>query len=348
MLESKNCDQVTLAGRDGALTEVEDLLRRQRLVTVTGPGGVGKSALAGALARRPGLGPDAVVARTDLAPLLDPGLVPHWLARAFGMDGPAGKPQLAALAEALGDTPALLVVDTCEYLAERCTEVLTALVDACPRLHVLATSRTPLRTPGLYPLPPVPLDVAAGLFTEYARQLDAEEAAPDAVRRICALLDGLPLAVRIAAGQLAHRSAADVLAGLTRAEAALDLPATAPGLPGLPARQRSLRDSLGWSLRLCTAEERLLWARLSVFPGSFELAQVLEICGDELLPPGPLVAAFTGLAWQSLIEPQPDEEEGTAFRMPRATRAYGRQRLSLSGEERELVNRFLVWTLRAS
>ncbi|WP_030259873.1 ATP-binding protein [Streptomyces violens] len=345
MLGSESCDRVVLAGRDEALTEVEDLLRHRRLVTVTGPGGIGKSALAGALARRPGLGPDAVVARTDLAPLIDPGLVPHWLARALGMDGPAGKPQLAALTEALGDTPALLVVDTCEHLATRCTEVLTALVDACPRLHVLATSRTPLRTPGLYPLSPVPLDVAAELFTEYARQLDAEEPPPDTVRRICALLDGLPLAVRIAADRLAHRSAADVLSSLTRAEAALDLPATAPGLP---TRQRSLRDSLDWSLRLCTAEERLLWARLSVFPGSFELAQVLEICGDAALPPGPLVAAFTGLAWQSLIEPQPDDNEGTAFRMPRTTRAYGRQRLSLSGEERELLNRFLAWTLRAS
>ncbi|MER7397585.1 AAA family ATPase [Streptomyces sp. NPDC000151] len=345
MLESENCDRVALAGRDVALAEVEYLLRHRRLVTVTGPGGVGKSALAGALARRPGLGPEVIVARTDLAPLADPGLVPHWLARALGMDGPAGRPQLAALAEALGDTPALLVVDTCEHLAGRCTEVLTALVSACPRLHVLATSRTPLRTPGLYPLSPVPLDVATGLFAAYARQLDTEEAAPDAVRRICALLDGLPLAVRIAADQLAHRSAADVLSCFARPEAALDLPATAPGLPG---RQRSLRESLSWSLRLCTAEERLLWARLSVFPGSFELAHAVEICGDAQLPPGPLVAAFTGLAWQSLIEPYPDKEEGTAFRMPRATRAYGRQRLRLSGEERTLLNRFLTWTLRES
>lgn len=346
MLESENRDhRVALAGRDEALTEVEDLLRHRRLVTVTGPGGVGKSALVGALARRPGLVPGAVVARTDLAPLVDPGLVPHWLARALGTDGPAGKPQLAALAQALGDTPALLVVDTCEHLAKRCTEVLIALVDACPRLHVLATSRAPLRTPGLYPLSPVPLDVAAGLFTEYAGQLDAEETAPDMVRRICALLDGLPLAVRIAAGRLAQHSAAEVLDGLIDAEAALDLPATGSGLPG---RQRSLRDSLDWSLRLCTAEEQLLWARLSVFPGSFEPAQVLEICGDAALPPGPLIAAFTGLAWQSLIEPQPDEEEGTAFRMPRTTRAYGRQRLRLSGEERELLTRFLTWTLRAS
>ncbi|MFI8995756.1 ATP-binding protein [Streptomyces sp. NPDC053542] len=345
MLESENRDLVALTGRDGALAEVGDLLRHRRLVTVTGPGGVGKSALAAALARRPGLVPKAVVARTDLAPLTDPRLVPHWLARALGTDGPAGKPQLAALAEALGDTPALLVVDTCEHLAQRCTEVLTALVDACPGLHVLATSRTPLCTPGLYPLAPLPLDVAAELFTEYARQLNAEAAAPDVVRRICALLDGLPLAVRIAVGRLAHHSAADLLSSLGRAEAALDLPATAPGLP---ARQRSLRDSLGWSMRLCTAEERLLWARLSVFPGSFELAEVLEICGDAQLPPGPLIAAFTGLAWQSLIEPQPHEDECTAFRMPRATRAYGRERLGLSGEERELVNRFLGWTLRES
>ncbi|WP_051871817.1 ATP-binding protein [Streptomyces sclerotialus] len=335
----------TLTGRHAALTEVDALLRRTRLVTVTGPGGVGKSALAGALARRSALVPEAVVGRTDLTALDGPELLPHWLARALRRDGHPGKPQLAALAESLGDGLALLVVDTCERLAGPCTEIFAELVDACPGLHVLATSRIPLETPGRYPLPPVPPEVAAGLFTAYARQLGARgETAPGTVRRICALLDGLPLAVLIAAGRLAHSPADDVLSCFARAENILDLPATVPGLPG---RHRTLRDSLSWSRRLCTADERLLWARCSVFPGGFELAHVLEVCGDGLLPAGPLAGALTGLSRQSLIEPVP-ETGGTAFRMPRATRAYGRQQLGRSGEEREFVNRFLTWSLRHS
>ncbi|MEU6113744.1 hypothetical protein ABZ840_04115 [Streptomyces sp. NPDC047117] len=334
----------TFAGRHRELAEVEELLRHTRLVTLTGPGGVGKSALAGAVARRSALAPEAVVGRTDLASLGDPGLVPHRLARALRLDGCPGKPQLTALAEALGDCPALLVVDTCEHLAAPGTEVFTELVDACPGLHILATSRTPLKTPGLYALPPLPPEEAAGLFEAHARRLGAEPA-PDTVRRICALVEGLPLAVLIAADQLGHHSADDVLSRLARPEDALDLPASAPGLPG---RHRTLRDSLGWSRRLCTAQEQLLWARCSVFPGGFELSHVLEVCGDHRLPPGPLAAAFTGLTWQSLIEPVPDDAETTVFRMRRVTRAYGRQQLARSDEERAVTNRFLAWAVNHS
>ncbi|POX36476.1 hypothetical protein C3486_33395 [Streptomyces sp. Ru73] len=349
MRESEHSEysaQAAFAGRQAELAEVEELLRRTRLVTVVGPGGVGKSALAAALARRAALEPGTVVGRTDLTRLGDPALVPHWLARALRRDGHPGKPQLTALAEALGSTPALLVVDTCEHLAGPCAEAFGTLVDACPGLRVLATSRTPLKTPGRYPLAPVPPDAAAELFEAQVRRLGAGgTVAPGTVRHICAQLEGLPLAVLIAADQLAHHTVDDVLACLVRAEDALDLPAAAPGPAG---RHRTLRDSLGWSHRLCTADERLLWARCSVFPGGFEPAHVREVCGDERLPPGPLTAALTGLSWQSLIEPVPAVGGGSAFRMPRLTRAYGRQQLSRSGEEREITVRFLTWSLRNS
>lgn len=347
MRKSGNPGSSTVIGRDEILADVGELLQAERLVTLTGPGGVGKSALAAELARRTDPAGWRAVGRTDLGPLADPGLVPHWLARALRLDGDPARPQLAALADAVGGSRVLLVVDTCEHLAESCAKSFTELVAECPGLHVLATSRTAMDTPGRR-IGPMALDDAVGLFEAVVRRLrPTEEVAPGMVRHICALCDGLPLAVRIAAEQLGSRPPADVLSLVSRPEDALDLTASAP-TPGLPARQRTLRASLQWSLRLCTAAERLLWARCSVFPSDFRLADALEVCGDERLPPGPLAAAFTGLGRQALVVPAPREADGSAFRMPRDSRAYGRQWLTRLGEDREFLRRCLLWSLRAT
>ncbi|POX36798.1 hypothetical protein C3486_31770 [Streptomyces sp. Ru73] len=205
---------------------------------------------------------------------------------------------------------------------------------------MLATSRTPMPTAGHYPLRPLPLDDAARLFMASVRRRGSVAVpSPDTARRICAYLDGLPLAVRIAADQLAGHSPDEVLSLVSRPETLLDLAA-----PELPARQRTLRDSLLRTHRLCTWEERLLWARCTVFPGSFGPADALEVCADERLPGGVLAAAFDGLVRHALI--LPPEAHGTAFRMPGATRALGRQWLDRLGEEREFLRRCLAWSLR--
>ncbi|MFF2508846.1 AAA family ATPase [Streptomyces sp. NPDC058067] len=331
-----------LVGRDGAAAELESLLRAKRLVTVVGPGGVGKSALAAQVAGRLLDEPWAAAGTADLAALDVPGLVPHNLARALRIDGSPALPQLPALAAEIGRRPVLLVVDTCERLAEESAETLEQLVDACPALHVLATSRIPSAAPGTFPLAPLAPDSAVPLLTSAAREAGApEDPDPDLAHRICASLDGLPLALRIAAGQLAHRDADDLLTLIGRPGQLLDLPAP---MPELPHRLRTLRGSLCWSVRLCTPGERLLWARAGVFTGPFTRADAVTVCADDRLPPDDLAVAFDGLAAHSLITPVPSGSG--AFRMSAATRAYGKQMLELLGEDAEFRHRCLAHCLQ--
>ncbi|MFI9030801.1 ATP-binding protein [Streptomyces sp. NPDC053560] len=333
-------EAIDLIGRDTALTETGRLLRTERLVTVSGPGGVGKTALVTELARRMRPGRWEAVGWADLARLRDAKLLADRLATALLGDTSAGRPHLQALAEALGDTRALLVVDTCEHLAEACAETLTELVGRCPGLHVLAAGRTPMTTYGHYPLRSLTLDETARLFELSARQWGvAEVPATETARRICAFLDGLPLAARIAAGQLTHHSAEEVLSLVSRTETVLDLAA-----PGLPARQRTLRDSLLRTHWLCTREERRLWARCAVFPGAFGLPDATEVCADERLPADVLATAFRGLDRHALIRPQ--GQQAATYRMPWSTRAHGRQWLNRLGEEPEFLRRCLAWLLR--
>ncbi|MBZ4014740.1 ATP-binding protein [Streptomyces purpurogeneiscleroticus] len=339
MLGDRDHGPAGLVGRDRALSEVADVLRAERLVAVTGPGGVGKTALVTELAHRMQAGQWEAVGRVDLVRQDGPELLPQRLARALGRGDLPDRGTSDALADALGGAPALLVVDTCEYVADACAEILTGLVAACPGLHVLATSRTPMNTAGHYRLHPLPLEEAARLFGASGRRWGLVDVpAPKTVEHICSFLDGLPLAVHIAAGQLAHHSPSEVLTLVSRADTLLDLT-----IPGLPARQRTLRDSLLSTHQLCTREEQLLWARCTVFPGAFGLRDVLAVCADERLPSGVLAAAFGGLERRSLILPQ--EPHGTSYRMPWSTRAHGRQRLNHLGEEREFLQRCLTWLL---
>ncbi|GAA0492730.1 ATP-binding protein [Streptomyces olivaceiscleroticus] len=340
MSEASDQAPTDLIGRDQELSEWERLLRTERLVTVSGPGGVGKTALVTELARRIRTGPWQTVARADLVRLDDPRLLTPRLAAALLGDGLPGRPHVGALADALGDTRALLVVDTCEHLADACTDVLTELVHSCPGLHVLAAGRTPMAGPASCPLRPLALDHAIRMFEASVRQWGvAEVPDTDDVQHICGFLDGLPLAVRIAAGQLTHHSPQEVLSLVSRAETLLDLTG-----PGLPARQRTLRDSLLRTHQLCTGDERLLWARCSVFPGAFGLSDAAEVCADERLPADALATAFHGLVRHALVQPQ--ERGATTYRMPWSTRAHGRQWLDRLGEEREFLRRCLAWTLR--
>ncbi|GCD36101.1 transcriptional regulator [Streptomyces chrestomyceticus JCM 4735] len=338
-----------LSGRDAVADALEALLRATRLVTVTGPGGVGKSALAAEVAHRMAGDRWDTVGFGDLAELDDPAPVPHHLARALRLDVAHGRPQLDDLVRAVGTRPVLLVVDTCERLAGPCAEIFARLVTACPGLHILATSRrsAPHAPDGTFPLRPLPLGAATALFRTRAREYGAEDIGSEAAREICRLLDGLPLAVHIAAAQLARRTAADLLSCLSRPEYVLDLPVP---LPGRPERQRTLRGSLGWSLQLCTPLERLLWARCSVFPSAFTASDADVVCGDERLPPESLAVAFGELERQSLIlreaaPPGTRAAPDAPFHMPRGARAYGRQWLVDLGEERELLRRCLAWSL---
>lgn len=272
MRDSQYAGPAGLAGRAAAVGELVVLLREKRLVAVTGPGGVGKSALAAEAAHRTAktCGRWWAVGGTDVAALDDPGMLPRQLAFALGLDGFQEQDGLPAVAKAVGDRPALLVVDTCERLVNICASAFRMLVEECPGLHAVFTSRLPVTAPATFPLRPFPLGTATEVFAESSARLAGEAPAvePEQARHICALLDGLPLALRIAAGRLAHGPADDLLSCVSDEEAVLDL--SSPG-PGVPERLLTLRSSFRWSLGLCTQEEQLLWGRSSVFPGAFTL-----------------------------------------------------------------------------
>ncbi|MGW8375067.1 AAA family ATPase [Streptomyces sp. ODS28] len=400
---------VALVGREQALSEVGDLLLAERLVTVTGPGGVGKTALGTELVRRtvPGRWPAAT--RIDLAHLTDADALPRHLHRALRRLGSSGGGRAAgdsvagdradddrapgarpaeARADAsradgtpaagaqpegagevlpdgagargapggLGSGPALLVVDTCEYLAEPCAKALPRLLDAHPGLRILATSRRAVTGSAHYRLGPLSAEDAIRLFQTGARRWGAPRPATlRTARQICVFLDGLPLAVHIAAGQLVRHSPAEVLDRVSRMESARCAAAgggeghgEVPSLldltvPGLPERQRTLRDCLLATFRLCSGGERLLWARCTVFPGSFDFKDAVQVCADERLPADVLAVAFGGLEQQALIVP--GDPGGVLYAMPWIPRAYGRRHLRELGEEREFLRRCLTWSL---
>ncbi|MEV6105765.1 hypothetical protein AB0M28_13760 [Streptomyces sp. NPDC051940] len=310
-------------GRWAECQELDRLLRRERLVAVVGPGGIGKSALVAEVVRRLAWRPGPQVRMVDFAPVSDPALVTRWLSYA-----------LRGTRAAEGGRPVLIVAETCDRVAGAVAGTLTRMVAENPRLHAVLTSRAPVDVPSQVVLGPLEFEEILRIFHLNApRRIDDEEP----VREICELLDGLPLAARVVAQQLTRRTAEDLLAELSRPENGLVM--DAPEGSG-PERHRTLADSLRWSLRLCTADERLLWARASVFPGTFTRAGAAEVCADERLPAAGVGHAFDGLRRRQFLVGR-----GEAVRMTRDVRAFGRQRLTALGEEREFQRRCIQWSL---
>ncbi|WP_419998270.1 hypothetical protein [Streptomyces boninensis] len=310
------------------------MMETEQLVTVTGPGGVGKSALVAEAVRRLRRRNRPDLIHLDLAPVTDPELVPRWLA--YGLKQINGG----------GRRPTLLVVDTCEHVADAAGAALRELTGERPSLRAIATSRIPTTADAAtLPLGPLDVDDAMELFRDCApgyRDEGAGEdrANDDTIREICELLDGLPLAVTIAAAQLRRRTPAELLTRLAGADGALAL---VGGGPEVPERQRTLRDSMWWSRRVCTPGERLLWARAAVFPGAFTQGHAIAVCADERLPEAELARAFAGLRAQGLFVPECGD--GRLVAIPRAVRAYGRQQLARLGEETEFQRRCVAWSM---
>ncbi|MEV0443801.1 regulator [Streptomyces spectabilis] len=342
-------------GRKGELARIDSLLGRTRLVTLTGPGGVGKSRLAlraadGVRGRFPG-----GVWLVELSALTDPALVPVAVARALGLADEPTRPALAAAAAQLGGKPVLLVLDTCEHLLPACARVASALLARVPRSRILATSRQPLAVRGEHVLAVGPLpvgDSAAGgdavaLFAARAVAAVPSFTLTDAnrprVAAVCERLDGIPLAVELAAVRLRGMPLERLLAAL---DARFETLTTKP--PTRPARHQALRTAIGWSHELCTPLERLLWARLSVFAGNWDLEAAEFVCHGGPLGAERVMEHLTALADKSIVTREPGGG-GPRYRMLDTLREFGALWLAELGEGDDVRRRhrdYYRWLVR--
>ncbi|MET8856558.1 NB-ARC domain-containing protein [Streptomyces sp. NPDC004579] len=322
-------------GRRGELAHPDDALREERVVTLTGTGGVGKSRLALEAADRALRAGERGVAWADLWPLRDDRLLVATVADAVDFADHTTDRALDSLTSWLADRDVLLVLDSCEHLVGPCRTLVARLTSACPRLTVLATSREPLGVPGEHviavePLPPA--TDAVEMFRLRAAAAGAPLSSPaDMVTaaRLCERLEGMPLAVELIAGQLAHRTVEEVELELGRR---LDITADGP-FPG-PPRHRAVRTTIGWSHELCAPAERLLWARMSVFREPVDARTVRLVCGGGPLPESDVDRALTGLVRKSVLS-----RAGSGYRMLDTVREYGRMWLDQVGETQESADR---------
>ncbi|RDG37459.1 ATP-binding protein [Streptomyces corynorhini] len=329
----------SFVGRSGELGAVERALQEHRLVTLTGGGGVGKSRLA---LRAAGLAresyPDGVW-WADLSPLHDDRLLTATVCDAVGLLDHSARRPVEALCEWLTGRRPLLVLDCCERIVTSCARLVADLLAAAPALTVLTTSRKPLGTEGerlldIGPLPAAgPGAEAVRLFRDRAAAaapllaLDSPSAGV-AVAEICRRLEGIPLALELACARLAENSVEEVADRLT---SRLDVLADDTVWP---QRHRALRTAIGWSHELCAPLERLLWARLSVFPGTVDPADAGAVCAGGPLAAGAVPALLEGLAAQSVLQ-----REGERYRMLDTLREYGALWLGELGEQDALARR---------
>jgi predicted ATPase/class 3 adenylate cyclase len=303
-----------LVGRDAALARVEALLdgRGVRLVTITGPGGAGKSRLALEVAARAAL--DRPVHLVGLAPITDTELVPGAIGRAIGVREPAAQTILDAVGDRLEGSGALVFLDNLEHLPGASAHV-AALLDRAPDLQILATSRTPLRltTEYVFPLEPLLIDDATTLFIELAaaRGVVLQPEALASVHEICRRLDGLPLAIELVAARLVVLPPAEIVRAL---EEGLALEMEGP--VDLPERQRTLRAAIDWSYSRLTEPQCSLHGALAVFSDSASL--------DDSRALAPAPSTFL-----------PDLEALVGWSLVRSEAADGTVRLSMLGTVRE-------------
>jgi predicted ATPase/transcriptional regulator with XRE-family HTH domain len=337
-----------LIGREVAFAEVVALVRHAgaRLLTITGPGGVGKTRLALAVAATLGSAFTGGTAIVPLADLREPSQVPGQIGLALGLTGRAPDPA-AALREHLRDRQVLLVLDNFEQLLPAAPFVADLLA-ACPQLCILITSRAPLRLARerVYDLPPLafpdpgstvaPATLgdygAPALFTARARAVRPDftltEANATTVAAICARLDGLPLAIELAAARLGLLAPAELLERL-----AARLPLLTSGPRDLPERQRTLRAAIAWSHDLLNSGEQALFRRLAVFSGGATLAAIESVCA----PPAPLSVELLdwlgGLVEQGLVRREfADADAPPRFSMLETVREYAAEQLAAHGE----------------
>jgi predicted ATPase/DNA-binding CsgD family transcriptional regulator len=347
----------SFVGRRQDVADVRRLLSTSRLVTLTGPGGVGKTRLALEAANAVHRSfPDGTVL-VELDQVSDPALVVNEVAVSVGLREQGGRAPIEVLTEYLAARQLLLVLDNSEHVVEAIAELADDLLHACPQLRILATSREWLGIAGEVVFPVVPLGVpdadqpgsegperrnlleygAVELFVDRATAVVSDyglsEHNRSEVAEICRRLDGLPLAIELAAARLRAFSEKEVLARLSDHPHLLSSPRSYA-----PSRQRTLRSCIEWSHGLCSEREQLLWARLSVFAGGFELDTAEEVCAGDGLSVADVAEGITHLVDKSILVGERSADV-VRYRMLDTIREFGRERLDETGDLARLRRR---------
>lgn len=348
-------DLTSFIGRRKEIAELKIVLSSTRLVTLVGVGGVGKTRLA----RRVGQGLAKGFAHgawfVDLARASEPALVANVIAEALGVPDQSALSPEAALAEYLADRELLLILDNCEHLLQACAALVSDLLRSAGGVVVLATSREPLGVLGehSWPVPPMSMPDLANvaparggyvygyealeLLEERARTVRPEFSIGPVSRavaaQLCRRLDGLPLAIELAAVRLRALSLEQIVA---RLEDRYRLLST--GNRGGPARHQTLRAAVDWSFDLCSEKERSLWSRLSVFAGSFALPDAEEVCAGGEIERADVFEILSGLVEKSIVLCE-GADENSRYRLLETIKAYGHERLVAAGEDVALSRR---------
>jgi predicted ATPase/DNA-binding CsgD family transcriptional regulator len=346
-----------LVGRGPQIAAVLDALRAVRVLTLTGPGGCGKTRLALRAATLAAGRFEDGARLVELASLTGSALVPASVAQALGIPERDAADPMAAVVQALSDRELLIVLDNCEHVLESASRVVVMLAGQCRRVRIMATSRERLDVPGesVFPVPPLELpddgsvravagSEAGRLFITRARAanpafaLSAGNSA--AVAEVCARLDGMPLAIELAAARCP-------------ALGPVQLAARLEGHPGLlsggaarPGRHRSLEALVSWSYDLLGDAEQRLLDRLSVLRGGFDLDMAERTCSDEFLTPSAITGLLASLAGKSLVQVQAGAE--IRYSLLETVRQFAAGRLTASGEETAAHTRLLGWALEAA
>ncbi len=346
-------------GREREIEEVKRLLSETRLLTLTGVGGVGKTRLALQIAAQVLDEFKDGVWLVELAPVADPALVPQTVASALGAREQPGRPIMTTLIDFLRSKQLLLALDNAEHLIEACAQLADTLLRGCPNMRILATSREALAIagetmwrvpslslPDLQRLPPVEQLMefeAIRLFVERARavlpgfKLTNQNAA--AVAQICHQLDGLPLAIELAAARVNLLSGEQIAARLNDRFRLL----TGGGRTTVP-RHQTLRAVIDWSYGLLSNQDRILLRRLSVFAGGWTLEAAEAVCTGEGLDGYEPLDLLTHLASKSLVVTEA-QDEAHRYRLLETVRQYSREKLQESGEEAEARRKHFEWYL---
>ncbi|WP_433668747.1 AfsR/SARP family transcriptional regulator [Nocardia sp. CA-136227] len=346
-----------LLGRESDLERLEQLVRTSRVTTVLGPGGTGKTRVANELGAR--LSHDTAVALVELASL-----------RADAADAADTRAEIEVaiaatlgvadwetnmllqqrrrdigqrLRDALAVRPTLLILDNCEHLIEPVAELVADLVGASEQLTVLTTSRAPLEitAEAVYPLPPLTIDSAGSpateLFEARARSVrPSVRLDPEVVARLCRTLDGLPLAIELAAARVRTMSVEEIDSRLDHRFTLLR-----SGDRSSPQRHRTLYAVIEWSWNLLDEPQRIALRRLCRFPAGFTLAAAETVLSGPQI--GDVPTAVDGLVSQSLLTVLEDEQGGTRYRMLETVREFGDEQLALTGEAGPLMDRMSEW-----